>query len=131
MWKSRRLNSKARSKTSFSRGLGKIETLLDMAGIHRGAIEFCLCTCGMVSMPAIQEGLREIFGMSRLRLVENAATVIPPRGGLGIAHDGIGLQLAKPIELLHADDSYVEIIPSSKCCRWMAQPSNPSFQCIA
>jgi molecular chaperone DnaK (HSP70) len=96
----------------ISRGLGKIETLLDMAGVHRGAIEFCLCTGGMVSMPAIQQGLREIFGMSRLRLVENAATVIS-EGAAWIAHDGIGLQLAKPIELLHADDSYVEIIPSS------------------
>ncbi|MFP4438380.1 MAG: Hsp70 family protein [Chloroflexaceae bacterium] len=95
----------------ISQGLGKIETILNKADIHRGAIEFCLATGGMVSMPAIQSGLREIFGMNRLRLIENAATVIS-EGAAWIAYDGIGLQLAKPIELLHADDSYIEIIPA-------------------
>lgn len=93
----------------ISKGLGKIETVLAMAGVHRGAIEFCLATGGMVSMPAIQEGLREIFGLNRLHLIENAATVIS-EGAAWIAHDGVGLQLAKPIELLHADESYVELI---------------------
>jgi molecular chaperone DnaK len=95
----------------ISLGLSKIETVLEIAGIHRGAIEFCLATGGMVSMPAIQQGLREIFGMSRLRLIENADTVIS-EGAAWIAHDGVGLQLVKPIELLHADNSYVEIIPT-------------------
>ena len=90
-------------------GLKKIETVLEMVGLKRGDIEFCLATGGMVSMPAIKEGLREIFGMHRLRIVENAATVIS-EGAAWIAHDGIGLQLAKPIELLHADNSYVEIM---------------------
>lgn len=107
------------SKTEFegvvrdliSQGLGKIETVLDSAGVHRGAIEFCLATGGMVSMPAIQEGLREIFGMNGLRLVSNAATVIS-EGAAWIAHDGVGLQMAKPMELLHANNSYVEIIPA-------------------
>jgi len=94
-----------------SHGLGKVEMLVDLAGVHRGAIEFCLATGGMVSMPAIQEGLREIFGMNRLRFVENAATVIS-EGAAWIAHDRIGLQLAKPIELLHADNSYVQIVPT-------------------
>jgi molecular chaperone DnaK (HSP70) len=95
----------------ISKGLTRIETLLEMAGVSRGAIEFCLATGGMVSMPAIQEGLREIFGINRLRLVENAATVIS-EGAAWIAHDGVELQLAKPIELLHADNSYIEIIPT-------------------
>ncbi len=94
-----------------SKGLGKIESLLDEAGVHRGAVEFCLATGGMVSMPAIREGLRELFGMNRLRLVENAATVIS-EGAAWIAHDDVGLQLAKPIELLHADDSYIKVIPA-------------------
>jgi molecular chaperone DnaK len=93
----------------ISQGLSKIETLIEAAGVHRGAIEFCLATGGMVSMPAIQEGLREIFGMNQLRLVENAATVIS-EGAAWIAHDGVGLQLAKAIELLHADNSYVEVM---------------------
>jgi len=95
----------------ISKGLSKVETILDLAGVHRGAVEFCLATGGMVSMPAIQEGLREIFGMNRLRLVENAATVIS-EGAAWIAHDNVGLQLAKPIELLHADNSYVQLIPT-------------------
>lgn len=96
-------------KDLVARGLDRIESILEVAGVHRGAIEFCLATGGMVSMPAIQEGLREIFGINRLRLVPNAATVIS-EGAAWIAHDGIGLQLAKPIELLHADNSYIEII---------------------
>lgn len=95
----------------ISKGLGKIDTVLAMAGVHRGAIEFCLAAGGMVSMPAIQEGLREIFGLNRLHLLKNSATVIS-EGAAWIAHDGVGLQLAKPIELLHADDSYVELIAS-------------------
>ena len=94
-----------------SQGLGKIETMLELSGVHRGAIEFCLATGGMVSMPAIQEGLREIFGMNRLRIIPNAATVIS-EGAAWIAHDEVGLQMAKPIELLHADNSYVEVIPA-------------------
>ena len=49
--------------------------------------------------------------MNRFRLVDNAATVIS-EGSAWIAHDDIGLQLAKPIELLHADNSYIEIIPN-------------------
>jgi molecular chaperone DnaK (HSP70) len=98
-------------KDLVSQGLGKIETVLDLAGVHRGAIEFCLATGGMVSMPAIQEGLREIFGMQRLRLIPNAATVIS-EGAAWIAHDGVGLQMAKPMELLHADNSFVELIPA-------------------
>ena len=44
-----------------------------------------------------------------MRIVENAATIIS-EGAAWIAHDGVGLQLAKPIELLHADNSYIEII---------------------
>jgi molecular chaperone DnaK len=94
-----------------SRGLEMIEAVLDRAKLQRGSIEFCLATGGMVSMPAVQDGLREIFGMSRLRLVGNAASIIA-EGAAWIAHDGIGLQLAKPIELLHADDSYVQLLPT-------------------
>jgi molecular chaperone DnaK len=93
-----------------AKGLRKIEELLDLAGVHRGAVEFCLATGGMVSMPAIRDGLREIFGMNRLRLIENAATVIS-EGAAWIAHDNVGLQLATPVELIHADNSYIEVIP--------------------
>lgn len=98
-------------KDLTAKGLGKIETILDLAGVPRGAIEFCLATGGMVSMPAIQAGLRELFGMNRLRVLPNSASVIS-EGAAWIAHDGVSLQLAKPVELLHAHDSYVEIIPT-------------------
>jgi hypothetical protein len=63
----------------------------------------------MIEVPAIRDGLREIFGMSRLRLIDNASTVIS-EGAAWIAHDEIGLQLAKPIEILHADNSFVNLI---------------------
>jgi molecular chaperone DnaK (HSP70) len=92
-------------------GLNRIEVLLDAARVDRGAIEFCLATGGMVSMPAIRDGLQEIFGLQRLRLVENAASIIS-EGAAWIAHDGVGLQLAKPLELLHADDTYIALFPA-------------------
>ena len=94
-----------------SKGLGKIETVLDTAGVNRGSVEFCLATGGMVSMPAIKEGLREIFGMSRIRSVENAATLIS-EGAAWIAYDDVRLELAKSIELLHANNTYVEVMPT-------------------
>jgi molecular chaperone DnaK len=95
----------------ISAGLKNIDKVLNSAMLQRGAIEFCLATGGMVSMPAIQQGLREMFGMNRLRTVDNAATIIA-EGAAWIAYDNISLQLAKPIELLHADDSYVQVVPT-------------------
>ncbi|RIK30035.1 MAG: hypothetical protein DCC55_37590, partial [Chloroflexi bacterium] len=92
-------------------GLDRIAKLLDTAGVPHGAIEYCLATGGMVSMPAIQRGLLDIFGMSGLRLVPNASSVIS-EGAAWIAHDRNGLRLAKPLELLNADNTYVEIIPA-------------------
>lgn len=94
----------------ITQGLCSIESLLNAAGVQRNTIEFCLATGGMGSMPAIREGLVDLFGTHRLRLIPNAATVIA-EGAAWIAHDKVGLKLAKPIEILHADDSYVEIIP--------------------
>jgi molecular chaperone DnaK (HSP70) len=91
-------------------GLGRVEDLLRPLGISLQSIEFCLATGGMVQMPAIQEGLREMFGMNRLRLVEDGATLIA-EGAAWIAYDGVPLRLAKPVELLHADDCYVELVP--------------------
>lgn len=94
-----------------SKGLRKIDTVLELAGVPRNAVEFCLATGGMVAMPAIQAGLRELFGMNRLRLVANSASLIS-EGAAWIAYDDVAIQLAKPIELLHAGDSYVEMIPA-------------------
>lgn len=104
-----RLEMEGFVKDLIIKGLDNIDKVLAMAGVHRGSIEFCLAAGGMVTTPAIQEGLREIFGMNRLHLIGNAATVIS-EGAAWIAHDGIGLQLAKPMELLHANESYMELI---------------------
>lgn len=92
-------------------GLNTIPGLLEAVGIPVGALEFCLATGGMVAMPAIQEGLVEILGVSRLRTVSNSATIIS-EGAAWIAHDELRLTLAKPLELLHADNCYVQIMPA-------------------
>lgn len=92
-------------------GLRNIDRLLSSADVRRGAVEFCLATGGMGSMPAVRVGLREMFGLSRLRLAENAATLIA-EGAAWIAYDDAGLQLAKPMELLHADESYIQLFPT-------------------
>ncbi len=93
------------------RGLGRIRDLLGSAEIPSSAVEFCLATGGMVAVPAIRHGLLEIFGMARLRLVENAATIIS-EGAAWIGHDGLKLKLAKPLELLHAHHAYTPIVHS-------------------
>lgn len=89
-------------------GLDKIDELLDSAGLDRGAIKFCLGTGGMVAMPAIREGLQSRFGLDRVKIVERAATLIS-EGAAWIAHDDVRVKLAKSFEVLHADDSYVQI----------------------
>lgn len=93
------------------RGLSAISRIVEAAGIPTGAVEFCLATGGMVAMPAIREGLVEVLGVSRLRTVPNSATIIS-EGAAWIAHDDIRLSLAKPLEILHADESYVPLIPA-------------------
>lgn len=93
-------------------GFEKIDKVLSHTGQTKGLIEFCLATGGMTSMPAIQEGLRELFGVARLRLPDNAPTLIAD-GTAWVAFDRVGLVMAKPLEILVADDSYVEIIPAN------------------
>jgi molecular chaperone DnaK (HSP70) len=93
------------------RGLGQIRNLLDSAEIPASAVEFCLATGGMVAVPTIRHGLLEIFSMARLRVVENAATIIS-EGAAWIGHDGLKLKLAKPLELLHAHHAYTPIVHS-------------------
>jgi molecular chaperone DnaK len=94
-------------------GLGTIDQLLQAVGIPRTAIEMCLVTGGMSAMPAIREGLIQYFDAARVRAVPNAATIIA-EGAAWIAHDGVQVTLAKPIEVLNADDVYLAIVPSGK-----------------
>jgi hypothetical protein len=65
----------------------------------------------MVAMPSIREGLLEMLGASRLRTATDSATIIS-EGAAWIAHDNVRLGLAKPLEILHADDCYVSAIPA-------------------
>ena len=90
-------------------GLGTIDRLLDAAKVHRTAVEFCLATGGMVAMPAIREGLIQYFDAARVRTVPNAATIIA-EGAAWIGHDRVRVSLAKPIEILHADDIYIPVL---------------------
>jgi molecular chaperone DnaK len=90
------------------RGLSNADSLLAKLGVFKEGVEFCLATGGMVSMPAIKHGLTELFGIGRLRHPENALSLIS-EGAAWIAHDKVPIRLSKPIEILHADDCYVQI----------------------
>jgi molecular chaperone DnaK len=93
------------------RGFSHIDEVLRVADIPRTAVAFCLATGGMVAMPAIQYGLREMFGAGGFKRARDAATVIS-EGAAWIAFDDVRLELCKPIEVLHADDTYVQVIPT-------------------
>lgn len=92
-------------------GLRTIDRLLDTVGVPRTAIEFCLVTGGMSRMPAIREGLIQCFDAARVRITDNAVTSIA-EGAAWIAHDAVRVSLAKPIEVLNADDVYVSVLRS-------------------
>ena len=92
-------------------GLATIDRLLDTVGVPRTAVEFCLATGGMSAMPAIREGLIQYFDAVRVRSASNAATSIA-EGAAWIAHDKVRVSLAKPIEVLNADDVYLPVFRS-------------------
>ncbi len=92
-------------------GLGTIDRLLDTVGVPRTAIEFCLVTGGMSAMPAIRERLIQCFDAARVRTASNAVTSIA-EGAAWIAHDNVRVSLAKPIEVLNADDVYLPVLRS-------------------
>jgi molecular chaperone DnaK len=92
-------------------GLATIDRLLDTVGVPRTAVEFCLVTGGMSAMPAIREGLIQYFDAARVRTASNAVTSIA-EGAAWIAHDGVRITLAKPIEVLNADDVYLPVFRS-------------------
>ncbi len=75
------------------------------------AIELCLATGGMVRMPRIRERLDELFGIARVPRLPHGDRIIS-EGAAWIARDRATLSLAKPLELLHADDSYIAVLPA-------------------
>lgn len=86
------------SNDLVNRGLAEIDRLLDDARLERNDIELCIATGGMVNMPAIWNGLVERFG-ARVPALPNRDRIIA-EGAAWIAHDGLRLTLAKPIEVL-------------------------------
>jgi molecular chaperone DnaK (HSP70) len=91
------------------RGLGAIDSLLENNGLSYSQIALCLPTGGMVNMPPIRNGLNERFGARAPRL-SNGDKIIS-EGAAWIAHDGLQLGLAKPIELLESDGTYAAVVP--------------------
>jgi actin-like ATPase involved in cell morphogenesis len=85
-------------------GLAEIDKLLEGAGLDRGDIERCVATGGMVNMPAIWQGLVERF-TARVASLPNRDRLIA-EGAAWIAHDGLRLTLAKPLELVFADGGH-------------------------
>jgi molecular chaperone DnaK len=102
------------SATVVAQGLGRIDEILARARLTNQDIELCLATGGMVNMPAIWNGLTELF-IGRVPGLENSDRIIA-EGAAWIAHDNLRLRLAKPIELLVADTSgsgtYHPLVPA-------------------
>lgn len=91
------------SASIVSKGLSKIDEILEGARLTYQDIELCLATGGMVNMPAIRDGLVERF-LGRVPKLQNGDRIIA-EGAAWIAHDGLRLTLSKPIEILVADTS--------------------------
>jgi len=92
-------------------GIRTVHDLLRRVNRGPEAIALCVTTGGMVQMPGIRERLIELFGARRLPHIEHGDRVISA-GAAWIAEDRARLTLAKPLELLHADDSYVTVVPA-------------------
>ena len=90
-------------------GAATIDRLLGSADQKDGAVAFCLATGGMVRMPYVREQLQQRFGLSRVRCAEHGDRIIA-QGAAWIAHDRRRLCLAKPFEILDADNTYIPII---------------------
>ncbi|MGY0834218.1 Hsp70 family protein [Azospirillum argentinense] len=94
--------------TLVSRGLREVDALLEAAGLTPDEVEVCLPTGGMVNFRPIRHGLVQRFG-GRVARIANGDRIIAEGAAL-IAHDGLRLRLAKPVELLQPDGSYSPII---------------------
>jgi molecular chaperone DnaK len=97
------------TKGLLDKGLSRIQSLLDMAGVSPAQISLCLATGGMANMPAIKSRLHEWFGAKRVHVSDRAATLIA-EGAAWVAHDKAKLHLAKNVELLLARNSHMPLI---------------------
>ena len=101
-------------------------TLLSSAQQEDAAVAFCLATGGMVRMPYVQEQLQQRFGLRRVRLAERSDQIIA-QGAAWIAHDRLRLCLAKPFEVLDADDTYLPIIRAGQILPFEGQTEQVSI----
>lgn len=92
----------------INQGLAHIDKLLEEHQLSSREVELCLPTGGMVNIPAVRNGLVQRFG-GRVPHLNNGDRIIA-EGAAWIAHDRLRLSLAKPIELLQPDGTYVEIV---------------------
>lgn len=92
----------------IDRGLSQIDALLEEHHLSPREIELCLPTGGMVNVPAVRNGLLQRF-VGRVPHLDNGDRIIA-EGAAWIAYDGLRLRLAKPIELLQPDGTYLEIV---------------------
>ena len=112
-------------------GVGTIGRLLASAGQTERAVVFCLATGGMVRMPYIREQLQQLFGLSRVRFAEHGDRIIA-QGAAWIAHDRHRLCMAKPLEILDADNTYVPIIHAGEVlpAGGETKPVSMNFYCV-
>ena len=90
-------------------GAKTVDRLLTAAGQKDPAVAFCLASGGMVCMPYVREQLQQRFGLSRVRFAEHGDRIIA-QGAAWIGYDQHRLCLAKPFEILDADNTYIPII---------------------
>jgi len=90
-------------------GIASISSLLRVIHRETPSLALCLATGGMVQMPYIRQRLLEIFGALRLPEIEGGNRIIA-EGAAWIANDERRLRLAKPFEVLLADDSYASLV---------------------
>jgi molecular chaperone DnaK len=101
----------AETKHLIDRAFRNLDRLLKRAGLSHADVSLCLGTGGMAAVPAIRRRLVERFDIQRAPELPDAQLVIA-EGAAWIAHDEAELQLAKPFELLHADDTYLPVLES-------------------
>ncbi len=114
------------TKDIVDEGMNNIERILEAARVNPASIALCLATGGMVQMPYIRERLLERFDPGRVPLIPKSDQVIS-QGAAWIAHDEIGLCLAKPFEVLLADDDYSTIIEEQSQLPFENQVMNFGF----
>jgi molecular chaperone DnaK len=96
-------------KPILDKGFRRIEKILNDADFAPEQVALCVATGGMSNMPAVRRRLHELFGAERVQIPDRTATLIA-EGAAWIAHDKVGLTLAKNIELVLARNSYFPLV---------------------